>query len=136
MPVLLMNPDGLTKTGALRCKQVAVAAGRRLVRVAGEIASDANGQLVAPGHLPGQVTQAYRDVGVGLGAPGAPFSDVVRLTCYVVDWTPETIHNVFAGIDRVTEELQAAPAPVSRIGVAALFESGVLLEIEAAAVVD
>jgi len=40
------------------------------------------------------------------------------------------------GMQRATKDLQAPAPPVTRIGVAALFESDVLVEIEATAVVD
>ena len=70
-----------------------------------------------------------------LAAAGATFSDVVRLTFYVVDWKREMISDFLAGIEQVAKELNIAPAPASLIGVSVLFEPGVLVEIEATAVV-
>jgi len=134
MPVTLMNPDGLMKPDVYR--QVAVATGTRQVHVAGQVAYDAEGQLVAPGDLAGQVAQAYRNVAAALAAAGATFRDVVRLTIYVVDWEREKLPDFLAGIERVREELGVVPAPASLIGVSVLFEPGVLVEIEATAVVD
>jgi len=61
---------------------------------------------------------------------------VVRLTFYVVDWKPERMADLIAGIGEVAEELRIVPAPASLIGVASLFEPDVLVEIEATAVVD
>ncbi|WP_002630539.1 RidA family protein [Cystobacter fuscus] len=135
MPVTLLNPAGLLNTDALRYRQVAIATGTRQVHVAGQVAYDANGQLVARGDLAGQVAQAYRNVAIALAAAGATFSDVVRLTVYVVDWKREMISDFLAGIEQVAEELKIAPAPASLIGVSVLFEPGVLVEIEATAVV-
>ena len=134
MPVTLLNPDGLWKTDAYR--QVAIATGTRHMHIAGQIARDADGQPVAPGDLAGQVAQAFRNVGITLATADAPFSDVVRLTIYVVDWTPEKMADLLAGIGEVAEELQVAPAPATLIGVASLFEPDVLVEVEATAVVD
>lgn len=134
MPVTRLNPDGLMKTDMY--PQVAVATGTRLVHVAGQVAYDAQGQLVAPGDLAGQVAQAYRNVAVALAAAGATFGDVVRLTIYVAGWRREMLADFLAGIERVSAELEIVPAPTSLIGVAVLFEPGVLVEIEATAVVD
>ncbi|RYZ43631.1 MAG: RidA family protein [Myxococcaceae bacterium] len=134
MPVKLFDPDGLMKTEAYR--QVAIATGTRQVHIAGQVAYDAQGQLVARGDLAGQVAQALRNVSIGLTAAGATFKDVVRLTFYVVDWKREQMPDFVAGIERVATELKFVPAPASLIGVSVLFEPGILVEIEATAVVD
>lgn len=133
MPVTLLNPDRIMKPDTYR--QVAIATGTRQVYIAGQVAYDAEGQLVARGDLAGQVAQAYRNVAIALAAAGATFSDVVRLTVYVVDWKREMISDFLAGIEQVAEELKIAPAPTSLIGVSVLFEPGILVEIEATAVV-
>ncbi len=133
MPVTLINPDGLMKPDVYR--QVAIATGTRQVHIAGQVAYDAEGQLVARGDLAGQVAQAYRNVAIALAAAGAKFSDVVRLTFYVVDWKREMMPDFLAGIEQVAKELQIVPAPASLIGVSVLYEPGVLVEIEATAVV-
>ena len=103
---------------------------------AGQIARDADGNRVATGDLAGQVEQAYRNIATALASAGATFSDVVRLTFYVVDWTPEKFPAFLEGIARVTEELQVVPAPASLIEVVSLYEPDVLVEIEATAVLD
>ncbi|NOK36441.1 RidA family protein [Corallococcus exercitus] len=133
MPVTLLNPDGLMKPDVYR--QVAIATGTRQVHIAGQVAYDTQGQLVARGGLAGQVAQAYRNVAIALAAAGATFSDVVRLTFYVVDWKHESMPDFLAGIEQVSKELGLVPAPASLIGVSVLFEPGVLVEIEATAVV-
>ncbi|RKH58421.1 RidA family protein [Corallococcus aberystwythensis] len=134
MPVTLLNPDGLMKTDVYR--QVAISTGTRQVHIAGQVAYDADGQLVARGDLAGQVAQAYRNVGIALAAAGATFSDVVRLTFYVVDWKRELMPEFLAGIEQVARESRITPAPASLIGVSVLFEPGVLVEIEATAILD
>ena len=58
------------------------------------------------------------------------------LTIYVVDWTIEKMPALLEGMAKATAELGLAPAPVTLIGVAALFEPDVLVEIEATAVAD
>jgi enamine deaminase RidA (YjgF/YER057c/UK114 family) len=134
VPVTLINPDGIPRPEAYH--QVAIATGTRQVHVAGQVARDADGQPVAPGDLAGQAAQALRNVAIALAAAGASFSDVVRLTVYVVDWKPEKLADLMAGIGSVAEELQFVPAPASLIEVVSLFEPDVLVEIEATAVID
>jgi enamine deaminase RidA (YjgF/YER057c/UK114 family) len=134
MPVTLLNPEGLPDVDVYR--QVAIATGSRSVFVAGQVARDADGMPVAAGDLAGQVVQAYRNIAVALSAADASFSDVVRLTVYVVDWTIEKMPALLEGMAKARAELDIAPAPVTLIGVAALFESDVLVEIEATAVTD
>jgi enamine deaminase RidA (YjgF/YER057c/UK114 family) len=134
MPVTLMNPEGLFKPEVYR--QVAIATGTKQVHVAGQVAYGPDGKLVGPGDLAAQVAQAYRNVATALAAAGATFKDVVRLTIYVVDWKLELMPALVAGLERVADELQTAPAPASLIGVSVLFEPGVLVEVEATAVVD
>jgi enamine deaminase RidA (YjgF/YER057c/UK114 family) len=134
MPVTLLNPEGLPEVDVYR--QVAIATGSRSVFVAGQVARDAEGAPVAPGDLAGQVVQAYRNIAVALQAADASFSDLVRLTVYVVDWTIEKMPALLEGMAKATAELGSARAPVTLIGVASLFESDVLVEIEATAVTD
>ncbi|WIG96764.1 RidA family protein [Myxococcus sp. SDU36] len=134
MPVTLMNPEGMMKPDVYR--QVAIATGSRQVHIAGQVAYDADGQLIARGDLAGQVAQAYRNVAIALAAAGATFNDVVRLTIYVVDWKLENMPAFQAGIEQAAKEFGVVPAPASLIGVSVLFEPGVLVEIEATAVVD
>jgi enamine deaminase RidA (YjgF/YER057c/UK114 family) len=134
MSVTLLNPQGLPDVDVYH--QVAIATGSRSVFIAGQVARDADGNPVAPGDLAGQVQQAYRNIAVALEAADASFADVVRLTIYVVDWTIEKMPDLIEGIEKATAELGVAPAPVTLIGVAALFEADVLVEIEATAVTD
>lgn len=136
MAVTLLNPEGLMKPTAGAYRHVAIATGTRHVHIAGQIARDADGNPVATGDLAGQVEQAYRNVATALASAGATFSDVVRLTLYVVDWKPEKMAALMEGIGRVTEDLQVVPAPTSLIEVVSLFEPDVLVEIEATAVLD
>ncbi|WKU06076.1 RidA family protein [Micromonospora sp. HUAS LYJ1] len=73
-----------------------------------------------------------------LAGAGAGFADVVRLTFSVTNWSPERIGDFMAGVQDVAGELglpQPLPAS-SLIGVDHLFEPDVLVEVEAAAILD
>ncbi|MEU0134774.1 RidA family protein [Streptomyces sp. NPDC006296] len=135
MTVTLMNPAGLPAIDVYR--QVSVATGSKLVSIAGQVAWDADGVTVGEGDLAAQVEQCYRNIGTALAGVGGSFDDVTKLTVYAVDWTPDKMPLLLAGIARATERLgiTAAP-PASLLGVAALDVPAHLVEIEATAVMD
>ncbi|MEB8340712.1 RidA family protein [Streptomyces endophyticus] len=136
MPVHLFTPAGMLQPTPYH--HVAVATGTRHVYVSGQIARTPDGDRVAPGDLAGQVAHALRNTATGLAGAGATFDDVVRLTFYVVRWTPEKIDAFMAGVGEVAGELGLGDRlpPASLIGVDCLFEPDVLVEVEATAVLD
>lgn len=135
MSITLLNPDGLPEIDVYR--QVAVASGSRLVFVAGQVAWDAEGRTVGAGDLAAQVEQSYLNVGTALAAAGGSFDDVAKLNVHVVDWTPDKMPQLLAGISRAAAKLGVTPvAPATLLGVAALDVPDHLVEIEATAVLD
>ena len=133
MPIELLNPDGLPKPDVYR--QVAVATGSRTVYLAGQVARTADGEPVGPGDLAAQVEQAFANVHTALAAVGGSFADVARLTVYVVDWEPAKMGALGEGVGRVVQRLGIDPVrPITLIGVAALGEPDLLVEVEATAV--
>lgn len=135
MAVTLMNPSGLPQIPVYR--QVSIATGAKLVFVAGQVAWDAEGVTVGEGDLAAQVERSYLNVGTALAAVGASFDDVVKLTVYVVDWTPDKMPLFLEGLARATAKLGTTPmAPGTLIGVAALDVPDHLVEVEATAIID
>ena len=133
MPVQLLNPEGLPQPE--HYVQVAVATGSRTVYLSGQVARDADGNPVGPGDLAAQVEQAYSNVATALAAVGGSYDDIAKLTVYVVDWSPEKLADLGAGLRRVAERLGVDPRkPVTLLGVAALAEPDLLVEVEAVAV--
>ncbi|WP_410611162.1 RidA family protein [Amycolatopsis sp. lyj-109] len=59
--------------------------GGRLVFITGQMARDAEGNLVGPGDLPAQIEQAFKNIETALDAVGADFSQVVKLTVLSVE---------------------------------------------------
>jgi 2-iminobutanoate/2-iminopropanoate deaminase len=53
--------------------------------LSGAVAADANGRLIAPGDLAGQMRAAYDNVRRTLAAHGAGFEQVVKETIYTTD---------------------------------------------------
>lgn len=56
---------------------------------------------------------------------------------YVVDWSEEKMPLLMEGVGRATAQLASVPTPpITLIGVAALAEPDLLVEVEATAVLD
>jgi enamine deaminase RidA (YjgF/YER057c/UK114 family) len=128
-----MNPDGLPRPDAYR--QVAVATGSRLVFLAGQVARDADGAPVGAGDLAAQVEQAFLNVHTAVSAAGGTFADIARLNVYVVGWSPEKMGALVEGAGRAAARAPIDPVrPITLLGVAALGEPDMLVEIEAVAV--
>ncbi len=131
MTLELINPDELPTPESYT--QVIAATGSRLVFVAGQVADDAEGNLVAPGDLAAQARRAFANVGRALTAAGAGPEQVTKITIYVVQHRPEYL----AGISEARIAVFGDHKPADTIvGVEALAEPGYLIEVEAIAVVD
>jgi enamine deaminase RidA (YjgF/YER057c/UK114 family) len=135
MSVQLINPGGLLEPQGY--VHMAVATGSRTVYLSGQVARNAAGEPVGAGDLAAQVERAYTNVATALAAVGGSFADIAKLTVYVVDWAPAKMADLFAGAIRVAERLGIDPVrPTTLIGVAALGEPDMLVEVEAVAVLD
>lgn len=130
MPLELINPEGLPTPESYT--QVVAASGSRMVFVAGQVADDAQGSLVAPGDLSGQAHQAFANLGRCLTAAGAAPEQVARITIYVVSHKPEYLPLISKARIAVFGDHKPADTIV---GVQTLAESGYLIEVEAIAVV-
>ena len=130
MGVQRLTPEGLFKPTAY--SQVVVATGRRLVFVSGQVSMDAQGKLVAPGDFAGQARQVYANLRTALEGAGAKPADVVKLTTYVVRYTPE-LRPLLAEARAAIFSPAALPTS-TLVGVQALAEPGYLIEVEAIAV--
>ncbi|MVN88246.1 RidA family protein [Deinococcus sp. HMF7620] len=135
MSITLINPEGLPQIGAYH--HVAVASGSKLIFLAGQVSWDADGRTVGAGDLAAQVERCYLNVAASLSAAGATFEHVVKLTAYIVDWTPDKIEPFLDGVARAGQALGHTPtSPATLLGVAALDIPEHLVEVEAIAVLD
>jgi enamine deaminase RidA (YjgF/YER057c/UK114 family) len=135
MAVQLINPNGLPKPEVYR--QLSIATGSKLVFLAGQVARDADGQPVGEGDLAAQVEQAYLNIGTALAEVGGSFDDVAKLTVYIVDWDAAKMPALGEGVARAAAKLRVDPVkPITLLGVAALGEPDLLVEVEATAVLD
>ncbi len=127
----LIDPEDLPTPESYT--HVVSATGSRLVFVAGQVAEDADGNLVGAGDLAAQARQAFANVGRCLAAAGAVPEQVARITIYVVGHRPQYLSDISAA--RIAVFGDHRPADTV-LGVQTLAEPGRLIEVEAIAVLD
>ncbi|GAB11226.1 hypothetical protein GOARA_065_00190 [Gordonia araii NBRC 100433] len=133
MSIQLINPPTLPQPEVYA--QVAVAEGSKLVFISGQVARDAGGAPVGTGDLAAQVEQAYSNVNAAVTAAGGTFADIAKLTVYVVDWEPAKMQYLAEGAMRAAQrEGFDIVRPITLLGVSALGEPDMLVEVEAVAV--
>ena len=94
--------------------------------VSGTAAVDANGRLVAPGDMAGQLRAAYANIRRTLAANGAEFGEVVKETIYTTD-----MDALLKASDVRFEYYDKERLPtVSWVQVQRLVDPGFLVEIE------
>lgn len=104
----------------------------KLVFVSGQVGLDRDLKLVGRDDVGAQAEQALANLRASLAAAGATPADVTMMRTYVVDYRPE----LSAAIDPHFARFHAGRPPAStRVGVQALAAPGLLIEIEAVAVV-
>ena len=129
-PATFRNPEGMHRpTGYTHV--VEVTAGRP-VYIAGQVALDPAGELVGPGDIRAQARQVFENLKVALGSVGAGFEQVVKLNFYLVDATQ------LPAVREVRDQYvdTARPPASTAVEVRGLALEGLLIEVEAVAVVQ
>jgi enamine deaminase RidA (YjgF/YER057c/UK114 family) len=121
-------PDGLAPGPGY---SHAVTGRGRWVAIAGQVALDENGDLVGPGDLEAQTWQVFANLNRALAGAGATFTDVIKLNFYLTDISQ------IAVVRPVRDEFVdvARPPASTAVQVGALFMPGLMIEVEAWAVV-
>jgi 2-iminobutanoate/2-iminopropanoate deaminase len=97
--------------------------------VSGTMSVDANGRLVAPGDMAGQMRAAYANIRRTLEAHGADFQEIVKETIYTTD-----MNALLKASDLRLEYYDKERLPtVSWVQVQRLVDPGFLVEIEVVA---
>ena len=100
------------------------------VHVAGTTATDANGEILAPGDAGRQAEIVLAKIGEALERAGASFADVVRTRMYVTDITQ------WEAVGRAHGAVFGDIRPVATmVEVSALIDPQLVVEIEAEAIV-
>ena len=101
------------------------------VFVAGQVATDANGELVGIGDAGAQSEQCFKNIEAALRAAGAGWDDVTKITCFMVN------ADDYAAYAEVRNGIFPENGPASStVFVKALVRPEMLVEVEAFAVVE
>jgi 2-iminobutanoate/2-iminopropanoate deaminase len=108
-----------------------LAQGRQIgntIYVSGQVAYDANGNLVGEGDMKAQTRQVFENIKTVLAAAGAGLEDIIKINTYITD------QSKFMDMLAVRTEIFGANPPASTaVVVAALAFPGLLIEVEAIA---
>ncbi|VIO75590.1 2-iminobutanoate/2-iminopropanoate deaminase [Bradyrhizobium ivorense] len=126
------RPSGLHHNPAY--SHVVVASGARTIYISGQVSVDEEGRVVGPGDLAAQTTQVMTNLGSALKAAGATYSNIVKITTFVVGYKPELRPIIGKARGKFFEGME--PPASTLVGVTALAAPEWLIEIEAVAVVD
>ena len=91
-------------------------------------------QVMDTGDLAAQTTQVMHNIGLALKSAGAGYSDIVKITTFVVGYKPELRPIIGKARSAFFEGME--PPASTLVGVTALAAPEWLIEIEAVAVVD
>ena len=122
-----LNPAGLPVLPGF--SQVVTATEGKIVFISGQVALNANNEVMGKGDLRAQVAQTFENLKGALAAVGATFDDVLKTNTYIVNYTPDMI-----GVVREVRSQylpQEKPPASTLIGVQALVLEDLLIEIEA-----
>jgi enamine deaminase RidA (YjgF/YER057c/UK114 family) len=125
-----LNPPGLaTPRGYTHV--VEVPAGQRLLFLSGQVPLDAAGNLRGGSDFRAQARQVFENLRAALAGAGADFDDVVKLNFYILD-----VRHLPALREVRDQYVDVSAPPASTlVEVSRLFREGVLLEVDAVAVV-
>ncbi|WP_158883658.1 RidA family protein [Amycolatopsis anabasis] len=102
--------------------------GADLLFVSGQVAWDENGALTGEDHVT-QMRQIAHNLDIALATAGCGREHVIKETVYVAGYRPELIPGLFEPLRR---GVPVAPAS-TLVGVSALFDPGVLVEVDVVA---
>ena len=127
-----LNPQGLSKpTGYTHV--VVVPRSSRLIYVAGQTARNAAGEIVGKGDLRAQAVQAMENLKAALAAAGATMADIVKLNYYVVNLKADQVPIIREARSKYLSTEH--PPAATLVGVTALAQDDLMIEIEAIAAV-
>ncbi|MEV6263923.1 RidA family protein [Streptomyces sp. NPDC051784] len=106
-----------------------VAGPGRVAAIAGQMAFDADGELVGAGDPAAQARQVFTNMERCLAAAGATFDDVIKLTYFVTDIA--SVPQILAARDEFIDTERPPASTVVQI--VALYRPDLLLEVDALA---
>ncbi|MEM7130004.1 MAG: RidA family protein [Chloroflexota bacterium] len=134
MPKQTINPPDLFNSVQFGFSQIVTASGSKTVYISGQVAWNAQQEIVGGDDLEKQTHQSLRNVECALQAADGSLSNVVSLRIYFVDAKRDDIGCISRALLTFfpNDDLPA----MSLIGVASLANDAFLVEIETTAVLD
>jgi enamine deaminase RidA (YjgF/YER057c/UK114 family) len=126
-----LNPAGLPRNPAFT-QAIAVKGSHRVVYVGGQNSVDQDGNIVGADDPRAQAEQLFHNLELALAGAGCALTDVVKWTIYVTD--PRAFG---AGFQAFMQRWQGRPNPpvVSAVQVVSLSRPGMMIEVDAVAIV-
>jgi enamine deaminase RidA (YjgF/YER057c/UK114 family) len=128
-----INPAGLHDPSQF-FTHVITARGGTMVFISGQSALDEHRRIVGHGDMRAQVRKAFSNLKLALEAAGATPEDVVKLTIFVKDYEPEDLGPIEEGLDSCFGLGREFASTL--VGVERLALDGLLVEVEAIAVIE
>ena len=110
---------------------VTVSGTGKMVFVAGQLARDANGNLVGKGDMRAQIQQVGENIKTGLEAAGATLADIVKTNTFVTNYEEYSKHG-----DMRARYFGPATPTSTTVQISRLADPDAMVEIEAIAVID
>ena len=110
---------------------VTVSGTGKMIFVAGQLARDANGNLVGKGDMRAQIQQVGENIKTGLEAAGATLADIVKTNTFVTNYEEYAKHG-----DMRARYFGPATPTSTTVQISRLADPDAMIEIEAIAVVD
>ncbi len=129
----IINPPALARPRGF--SHGILVTGGRLLFLAGQTASDAEGQIVGPGDLVAQYEQVLRNLKVVVEAAGGKMQDIVKINIFIRDRDDYLAH--LKPLGQVHQAFFGDYYPATALfEISRFFQDGVLIEIEGLAVLD
>jgi 2-iminobutanoate/2-iminopropanoate deaminase len=130
-----IQPDGIhvvIRAGQPAYTQVVTVSGTgKMIFVAGQLARDAEGNLVGKGDMRAQIQQIGENIKTCLEAAGATLADIVKTNTFVTNYVEFSKH----GDMRMRYFGPATPTSTT-VEISRLADPDAMIEIEAIAVID
>jgi enamine deaminase RidA (YjgF/YER057c/UK114 family) len=106
-----------------------------IVYIAGQVSSDASGNLIGEGDFEAQVEQVFRNLKLAVEAAGGTMADIVKLNSYLVAEVDQAAVPKLRAIRDRYLNVEKPPAS-TLVVVSRLARPGWLIEIEAVAAIE
>lgn len=128
----IVNPETLARPTGF--SHGILTSGRQMLFLAGQTATDQEGNIVAPGDVVGQYRQVLSNLKAVVEEVGGKMTGIVKMTIFVKDRDDYKAH--LKELGQVHKEFFGAYYPATSLfEISRFFEDGVLVEIEGIAVV-